>query len=75
MCWLHFFIPAEMLVPTVEEATKTAHIRAEAERAHAEAEHTRVETLEAENTRLRAELERLHGSAPSYEELTKLAQA
>jgi hypothetical protein len=50
--WVRFFTPAGVRVPTSGEAVET-------ERQRAETERQRAEAAEAENTRLRAELERL----------------
>ncbi len=64
--WLRFFASSEALVPVAEERVRAERERADAEReraeverTRAEAERTRAEAVEADNTRLRAELERL----------------
>src|SRR5262245_50415421 len=59
-----FFTPAGTIVLIGEEAAQTAHAHSETEWARAEAERALVQALEAENTRLLAGLERLHGSIP-----------
>lgn len=64
--WLRFFASSEALVPVAEERVRAERTRADAERTRAdaereraEAERTRAEAVEADNARLRAELERL----------------
>jgi hypothetical protein len=53
-------IPVEMILGALEDALSSAYPKTPG----VTAEHARVEALEAENTRLRAELERLRGSTP-----------
>jgi Uma2 family endonuclease len=62
--WLRFFTPSGILVPTAEEDATAARVRAEEEHARAEAERQRAEAAEADNARLRAELERLRRAMP-----------
>lgn len=64
--WVRFFDPAGKRLPTSGDMAQAEHGRAEAERsraqtalAQAEAERSRAEAALEENTRLRAELERL----------------